>query len=253
MGMGFFAKFGGEKLKQAKQSLTQAIVEFDPETASDAAIEMMDEQVDELSRELAKANQDLKKESMEADAAKVNYNRKVEVAGKLQDKIDEASGAKAKSLQTSLDTLLEDIESTRSDVELEIQEAADAQLVVDDFQQAIEMAVSKLKSARSDHKKAMGDMKRANLAEKRATDQANRQKKLAGIGGSDDGMSTALDAMKAATAERTANAEAAQTKADMLKPFDASEDKNIAALMDEIDGEDEPATTKDKVASLKGF
>lgn len=251
--MGFLNKFGIQKLRQAKQSLTQAIVEFDPETASDAAIEMMDEQVDELSRELAKANQDLIKEKGEADAAKENFNKKVTVAGRLQEKIEAASGAKAKSLQTSLDTLLEDIENTRSDVEIEIQEADDAQLVVNDFQQAIEMAVTKLKSARSDHKKAMGDMKRANLAEKRANDTANRQARLSGIGGSDDGMSTALNAMKAATAERQANADAAQTKVDMMKPFDASEDKNIAALMDEIDGVDEPATTKDKVAGLKAF
>ena len=253
--MSFFKHFGTQKLKQAKNAITQAIVEFDPETATEAAIEQMDEYVDQLSKELAKANQDLAKEKGEADAAKANYNKKLEVANKMQADLDggELSGAQAKRVQASLDSLMEDLENTRDDVALEIEEADDAQETVDSIKEALESAVAKLKTARSDHKRARNEMKRAEKAEERAKRQEENAKRQAGITSGGSGMDTALDAMRSAAAERTANAEAAQTKADMLKPFDATSDDTISAYMDEVDGVDTNASSADKLAGLKGF
>ena len=249
----FMAAFSKEKMDQAADALTAAVVKFDPETATDAAIALMDEQVDQLSLELAKANQALVKERDEADSAKENFNKKISAAQALQSKIDEASGAKAKSLQGSLDSLLEDIDTTRADVELEIQEAEDAQAVVDAIQETLNLAVSKLKTARSDHKRAQSELKRAEMAEKRAEATADRNARLAGVAKGSDGMSVALDALRDAASDANAKAEAMENKAKLLKPFDSSEDANIAAVMAELDGEDTSATSSEKVASLKGF
>ena len=255
MSLGFLKKFGTQKIKQAGQAMTQAIVEFDPETATEAAIEQMDDYVDKLSRELAVANQSLAKERSEADAAKENYNKKFETANKMQAAIDggELSAAKAKSIQKSLDGLMADLENSRDDVALEIEEADDAQSAVDSVKESLQIAVDKLKTARSDHKRAGNDMKRAAHAEKRAKDEEERAKRAAGISSGGSGMDVALEAMKSAAAERTANAEAAQTKADMIKPFDAAGDDNIAEFMAEVEGKDLDATSGDKLAGMKGF
>ena len=125
MSLGFFKSFGSQKIKQAGEAITQAIVEFDPETATEAAIDQMDEYVTTLSKELAVANQSLAKERAEADAAKTNYNKKLEVASKMQAALEvgDRSGPKQKSLQASLDKLTADLESSRDDVALEIEEA----------------------------------------------------------------------------------------------------------------------------------
>jgi len=96
-------------------------------------------------------------------------------------------------------------------------------------------------------------MKRAEHNEKRAEAEEERAKRDAGISTGGNGMDIALDAMRGAAAERTANAEAAQTKADMIKPFDADGDDNIAAFMAEVDGTDTKASSGDKLAGMKGF
>lgn len=148
---------------------------------------------------------------------------------------------------------MEDMENTRPDVELEIQEAEDAQALADAIEANLNMASQKLKTARSDLKRAQGEMKRAELAEELAKREEQLAKQLAGISKGTDGMNTALDAMRAAAADRNANAEASRTKASLLKPFEAKDDDNIAAVMAEIDGTDQPVDTSSKLAGMKGF
>lgn len=251
----FLAAFSKEKMEEAADALTNAVVRFDPETATDAAISLMDEQVDALSLELAKSNQALVKERGEADSAKENFNKKVAAAQKLQGMVDDegTSAAKRKSFQASLDSLLEDINNTKADVQLEIQEAEDAQAVVDSIKQTLDLAVSKLKSARGDHKRAQSELKRAEMAEQRAEATADRNSRLAGISKGGDGMNVALDALKSAAADKNAQAEAMENKAALLKPFDSTEDANIAAVMAEIDGVDTPKDSKSAVEALTGF
>lgn len=251
--MGFFGVFGKKKLEQTRDAINRAIVEFDPETATEAAIEMMEDQVDALSQELAKENQALVKERREADAAKEKFNRMLEAANKLQEKVDAETGEKKASLQGSLDKLLEQLEDTRPDVELEIQEAEDAEVVVATIKESLDMAVDKLKHSRRDHKRARNDMKRAEHAERRAKAEEDRAKRLAGVGGKQNDMDVALTAMREAATEREAAAEAANMKADLIRPFDASEDDNISAVLAEVDGDEPEPDTKTKLGAMQGF
>ena len=48
-------------------------------------------------------------------------------------------------------------------------------------------------------------------------------------------------------------AEAAEMKADVLTPFDASSNSTLSAYASKVNGEDTDATTSDKVAGLKTF
>lgn len=251
--MGFWGAFGKKKLEQSRDAINKAIVEFDPETATEAAIDLMEEQVDLLSQELAKENQLLVKEQREAEEAKTKFNRMLEAARKLQTKVDSAEGDTRDNLQNSLDKLMEQLEDSRPDVEMEVQEAVDAQEVVDAIKESLDMAVDKLKTARRDHKRAQNTMKRATHAEKRAKAEEDRAKRLAGIGGGQNDMDIALTAMQESATERQALADAAKTKADMLKPFDASEDDNIAAVLNEVDGNDPEPDTASKLSGMQGF
>ncbi len=66
---GFMKNLGKTKLGDAGRSLTEAIVSWDPEAASQAEIETMIEDLDKITREAANARQTFQKEKQQADAA----------------------------------------------------------------------------------------------------------------------------------------------------------------------------------------
>lgn len=250
----FLSAFSKEKMDQASDSLMQAVVAFDPESATEASIKMMDDQVTKLSEEHAKAKLALDKERKEADVAKTEYNKKLELANMLQHKIEaELDEGKRVSLQKSLDNLVSELEVRRQDVEIEIQEADDAQAVLDSINATLKLAADKLLTARRDHKMARNDMKRAEMNKRMAEQEEQRQRELAGISKGSDGMSIALNAMRESAADDEAKAEARRNKASLLKPYSAEEDSNIAALMEEMEGSPSKASSADKLSSLKGF
>ena len=62
----FLSRVGKKQAGNALETFTQAIVAFDPETASDAQISLMEEELDKLGRRVGQAEQAA---STEAEAA----------------------------------------------------------------------------------------------------------------------------------------------------------------------------------------
>ena len=71
--LSFLARFGKVKVGQISQSITEAIVRFDPETASEAQIAEFESQLNELTTKVATLRREYDKEQKEADAAQANY------------------------------------------------------------------------------------------------------------------------------------------------------------------------------------
>jgi chromosome segregation ATPase len=245
----FWSKTASKKIEQAGDALNKAIVQLDPETATEAQIELMEEKVDELAREAAKARVEYEREEREAQAARTNYNRMLEAAQLLQSKVDAGDD----SVTDSLASLMEQLETLQPEVQLEIDEATHAKATLEAFETALKDATTNLKQARSNLKRAASEMKRANAKKQAAEAEEERNKRLAGISTRGDNMQVALDAMRECTTELEAEAEAAKLKADLIKPFDAKSDDNIAAALAEVDGAPAPADTKSRLAGLQAF
>ena len=248
----FLSKIGKNKVKSAGVSITEAIVRFDPESATEAAIEMMEENVDSLALEVAKMRQEYDREQLEADTVKEQFNKRIDAVTHMQGQLGGAKGAKKTKLEASINTLLSSVDDMKPDVLREIEEAEDAKTVLDQMETSLEMAATKLKSARGDHKKAQNDMKRAEFKRKNAEATEARTKRLAGISNETDSLSIALTTMKSVANDDLAKADASQRKAKLLKTSDISDDSLIADAMNAVSGAPvEEASISDRVSSLQ--
>lgn len=83
------------------QSITQQIVSWDPETASQAEIEEMIHELDKVTIEAGKAKTLYERDAAEAEAAQKNYDRYMAAAELLNKQIEEAkTGGNESKAQT---------------------------------------------------------------------------------------------------------------------------------------------------------
>ena len=75
--MSFFKKWFGQEAKNAYESLTSYLVTFDPDTASDAQMEVFKEKFNDLSLKVAAARNNLDKEKIVCDEKAKAYQQRV--------------------------------------------------------------------------------------------------------------------------------------------------------------------------------
>lgn len=253
----FMGAFGKQKLEEAKQGITEAIVKFDPESATEAQLSMMEEGLDKMALQVAELRQTADKETREAEEAKSTYNRYLAAAqniqGQLEDTGNPPSAAQAKKLNTSLDQLMEKLEELRPEVAREIQEAEEATQDLEEMESFLKERADQLKGARKKLEAAQRNMQRSQRDQERAAAKEQRARELAGLKGGSDGMSIALNAMDEVANSAKAEADAKLTKAELLTPVSLKDDANIAAALDAVDGVDTSKSASDKLAGLKAF
>lgn len=234
----FMRNLIGVKTDQAVRSAVEALVQWDPKSATEAELRTMEEHLDRLGRQVAEARMAYDREKKEADAIAQLSRQRLSAAEHLQRQIDSESDAARKAqLEKSLQTLVGLLEQMAPDVEREAQDATDAEEFLAMLEQTYAQAGEKLKSARSDLSRAERDMARAaqqrNVAEQRA--EAARQ--AAGLGSATSGLGMALKAMRDTADREMAAAETANAKARLLKPTrPEEEDPNIKAALQAATG-----------------
>ena len=246
----FLKNYGKKKLMDGVNSLNDAIVSWDPEGATEAAIGEMEDKFDEINKQYSQANTVWQKENDEAVAiVKVRDQRMAaaeSIAGQLEADPDNAE------IEAGLNELLSALEEMQSDIEFEVEEADDAKELLDELGATVKMYADKLKNARTDMRKAANSMKKAQLQEDRAKDKAARAAEMAGLKSSAGGLSSALDSMNRQAAEATENANAAKRKAVLLGKSSVEENDVVKAAMAAASGEPAPATSvKDRLAALR--
>ena len=253
MALAFIRNLVGVKTDRAVQSGLEALVRWDPQSATEAELRTMEQNLDGLGMQVAEARRAFDKEQREAAAIVALSNQRMAAAEHLQRQMEAADPAQKASIEASLNKLIGMLEEMAPEIEREKQEAADARDFLEMLESTYNEAGNKLKSARSALTKAQRDMSRAeqqrNMAERR--EEAARQ--AAGLAGATSGLTVALKAMQDAAAKDLAHADAAAAKAKLLTPSrPEQEDPNIAAALAAASGAGpKPTSAAERLAALR--
>ncbi len=250
----FIGNLIGVKTNQAVNAGIEALVRWDPKSATEAELRTMEQHLDELGLQVAQARQAFDRGQKEADAMQALSQQRMAAAEQLQKQIDaETDPAKKAGLDKSLETLVSMLEQMRPDIDREMKDAADAKDFLESLQSAYADAGGKLKTARSELERAGRDMSRAAQQRDQAQQQAEAARQAAGLASTTSGLTVALKAMQDTAAKDLASADAAAAKAKLLRPtVPEQDDPNIAAALAIAQGK--PAGTQslsDRLAALR--
>ncbi len=241
--MAFFKNYGIQKAKDLANFLGEALVKFDPEAATEAAIAEIEEKFDKLNLAFSNAKKSWEKENKEAEAIVSLYNQRLAAAEYLQtmpDKVD------------ALNQLVSLLEEMQADVEREKQEAQEAKQYMDELENLVKQYAAKLKTARHTVEQAQKAMQRAELLKQQAQEKAAAAKMASGLGGSSSSLSSALDHMNKLAEQSLSEADAASRKASLLQPTQAEDNPDIQAAMAVVTGKTSASTSiQDRLSALK--
>ncbi|HYH22311.1 MAG TPA: hypothetical protein VD995_27190 [Azospirillum sp.] len=223
--LAFMRNLVGVKTDQAVRSAVEALVQWDPKSATEAELRTMEEHLDRLGRQVAEARVAYNRERKEADAIAQLSRQRLTAAEHLQRQIEgETDPARKATLERSLETLVGLLEQMAPEVDREAQDATDAEEFLRMLEQTYAQAGEKLKSARSELTRAERDMARAAQQRSVAEQRAEAARQAAGLSSATSGLGMALKAMQDTAARELASAETANTKARLLKPTKPEED-----------------------------
>jgi chromosome segregation ATPase len=252
--LAFMKNLLGVKMDKAAAAGIEALVRWDPKSASEAELRTMEQRLDDLGREVALARQSYDREKREADAIQALSQQRMAAAEQLQRQmdVDSDSGRKA-GLEKSLETLVSMLEQMAPEVEREKAEAVDAKDYLAMLEQTYAEAGGKLKTARSELERAQRDMARAAQQREQADRQAEAARRAAGLASQTSSLTVALKAMQDAAAKDLAEADAQMSKARLLRPTrPEQEDPNIAAALAAAAGKPPaPQSLSERLAALK--
>jgi chromosome segregation ATPase len=250
----FIRNLLGVKTDQVVQNSIEALVRWDPQSASEAEMRTMEQYLDTLGRQVAEARATYGREKKEADAIQALSHQRMAAAEQLQRQVAaESDPARKAQLEASLSTLVALLEQMAPDVDREAKDVVDAQEFLEMLEKSYAEAGAKLKEARSQLSRAQRDLGRADQQRQMAERQAEGARQAAGLTSASSSLTVALKAMQDAAAKDLASAEAASAKAKLLKPSKPEEeDPNIAAALATASGAGHPpASIGDRLAALK--
>ena len=252
--LAFFRNLVGVKRDQAVTSAVEAIVRWDPQSATEAELRTMEQHLDELGRQVAQARIAYDKERKEAEAIQQLSRQRMAAAEQLQGRMEmEADPGKKAELERSLATLVGMLEGMAPEIQREEEDARDAGDFLRSLEETYEQAGQKLKSARSELDRAQRDMGRAAQQREAAERRAEASRQAAGLSKATSGLSVALKAMQENAERDLAQAEAANAKAKLLAPTrPEKDDPHISAAMNAVTGAGAPqGSLSDRLAALR--
>jgi DNA repair exonuclease SbcCD ATPase subunit len=250
----FIRNLVGVKTDQAVNSAVEAIVRWDPQSATEAELRAMEQQLDILGRQVAEARMAFDKEKREADTIQTLSQQRMAAAEQLQHRLEtETDPARKAELERSLLTLVSMLEGMAADVDREKQDAVDAAEFLHSLEDTYQQAGQKLKSARDELNRAQRDMGRAAQQRDMAERRAEAARQAAGLSGATSGLTVALKAMQDNASRNLVSAEAANAKARLLAPTrPEQDDPNIAMAMAQVQGRlPAPTNLNDRLATLR--
>ena len=177
-----------------------------------------------------------------------------ELARQLQNQIAaEGDPARKAGLERSLETLVSMLEQMTPEIEREKKDAIEAKDFLEMLEKTYAEAGGKLKQGRSELERARRDMARAGQQRQAAEQQAEAARRAAGLTNATSSMTVALKAMQDAANRDLASADAAMSKAKLLRPTQPEQDDpNIAAALAAAAGKPPaPQGLNDRLAALK--
>jgi chromosome segregation ATPase len=250
----FIRNLVGVKAGDAVQAGVEALVRWDPQSASEAELRTMEQHLDDLGLQVASARQSYDKEQKEAEAIQALSQQRMAAAEQLQGQIAaEPDASRKAALERSLETLVTMLEQMAPEIDREKKDAADAKDFLEMLEKTYAEAGGKLKQGRSELERARRDMARAGQQREAAERQAETARRAAGLTSATSSMTVALKAMQEAAARDLASADAAMAKAKLLRPTQPEhDDPNIAAALAAVSGAPTaPQSLTDRLAALR--
>ena len=243
--LSFISNLVGVKADKAMQAGVEALVRWDPQSASEAELRTMEQHLDDLGRQVAIARQSYDKEQREADAIQALSQQRMAAA--------EPDATRKAALGHSLETLVTMLEQMTPEIEREKKDAIDAKDFLEMLEKTYAEAGGKLRQGRSELERARRDMARAGQQRQVAEQQAEAARRAAGLTSATSSMTVALKAMHDAASRDLASADAAAAKAKLLRPTQPEQDDpNIAAALAAASGKSPaPQSLSDRLAVLK--
>ena len=252
--LAFLKNLAGVKLDSAAQAGIEALVRWDPKSASEAELRTMEQNLDALGQEVALARQGYDREKREADTIQALSHQRMAAAEQLQQQMNNESDPTRKAaVEKSLTTLVGMLEQMTPEVEREKQDETDAKDYLQMLEQTYAEAGGKLKMARSELERAQRDMARAAQQREQADRQAEAARRAAGLASQTSSQTVAHTAMQDAAQKDLASADAQMSKARLLRPTRPEEDDpNIAAALRAASGKPPvPTSLSDRLTALK--
>ncbi|MBY0431653.1 MAG: hypothetical protein K2Q10_10680 [Rhodospirillales bacterium] len=255
--LGFFQSFISVKGKQVGDDVVKALVEMDPEAATQAELVTMERDLDKAGQVLQKLRADYNREIKEADAAEKTYNELLSAAEVLKTRLENpaTSDDQKSQIERSMGALLVRLEEMVPEVEREKQDVVEVRAMLEDAEKVYREKAQGLTTARQKLDRAKRDMQRASLDEERAQEKAARAAEVAGFRQRGSNILTvALNAMEKRADEAKAAAETARTKASILSTSSnqVAGDTLVADALAQVRGQGVPgASLTDRLAALK--
>lgn len=250
----FIGNLLGVKTDQAVNAGVEALVRWDPQSATEAELRTMEQNLDDLGFQVARARQEYDREEKEAEAIQATSKQRMAAAEQLQAQVNAATDPAMKAnLEKSLGILVDMLEKMQPDIDRETKQAADAKSFLEMLEGTYAEAGGKLKAARGALEQAQRDMARAAQEKQTAERQAEMARQAAGLTQSTSGLTIALKTMQDAAAKDLQSADAAAAKARLLRPSKPEQDDpNIAAALAAASGHPVVGTSlADRLAALK--
>jgi predicted RNA-binding protein Jag len=256
--MSFLKKFFGQEVKNAMNDFTSFLVTFDPETASDAQMEVFKEKFNELSLKVATARSNFDKECKEYLDAKKSYDQRVVAAEILQKKLAGTEPgitpeSDPKTLE-GLNALLDKLEELKPEVEREKQESEEAEEIFNELTGYLKEFTAKMEGAQKAIVRAKADMARASIEKERAQLRNEAAMIKSGLSKDKNDLNVVLNAFTQKAEKDRTEASAANLRVEALKKPDIEKDNDaVAAALREAAGESEkPKDAASRLAALKG-
>lgn len=247
---GLIKGVGKQKLRDASEELSRAIVSWDPEAASEAQLEEMDEKFRQLSLKVEKARQDYQKENTEAVEIQKSYDRKKKAALLLQEDLTKLEGDAKLQTESALVELVSELEELKPEVEQEQREAEEAKQWLEELEGDLRIFADKLKTARKKLNSAIKNMDRANRQKEKAEEKARQASERAGIRKQADAFDNVLGVMDNVVSKAQAEAQAADNRSKLLSKTKVEDNSVVADALSRVNGDAPKKSVGDRLASL---
>ena len=230
----FLTHYGVTKATELAENFAAAVVSFDPATASKSQVALMEAELTKLSRRLAEAEAEVRRENEELRVIKAEYAQYLDAAGLLEQRLAAATDPDEKAeIETSLAKLADMLERMKGEIEREDQEAATVEAWRAELRKSFEALAAKIKTVHRDMNTARRTLEMARLEKERAESERQRARELAGLETSINSVNVALSSMNKETARVRADTEALKLKASVMQGKEPPLDRAIAAVLEE--------------------
>jgi len=203
-GWGLTARLVSKHFGALGDRISEAIANFDPETATEADRDRLCATLRETAQVLAKARSSFDKEHSDVVNLQTLIANDERAAEKLAERLSAGTISEA-----TVTLFCDELESNKARLPQEIQEEADAKAYMEELQKIVDALSKQLADFDSQAKKAMQQLAAAKAQRELQELRMERQSQLAGLSGM-RGSSTALNAL-------TRRAQAVSNEADGLR------------------------------------